>query len=120
MNVTVDEDCSFTSGTWTGACSGNSLDDAWELDIDHVVPPANAWRSGGSDRRVTVPKTRAGMLSRYVTFRPRPLSNDPETRQLRHGRRLPSPGLGLNRDVGRKLLNNWYSNGGKFVERFHH
>lgn len=46
--VQVDEDCSFTAGEWVGPYTGATLTDSSDVDIDHVVPLANAWRSGAS------------------------------------------------------------------------
>lgn len=44
--VEIDEDCSFTAGEWVGPYSGVTLTDSSDVDIDHIVPLANAWRSG--------------------------------------------------------------------------
>ena len=44
--VEVDEECSFTSGKWLDPYTGDTLTDPADVDIDHVVPLANAWRSG--------------------------------------------------------------------------
>ena len=49
QNVRIDEDCSFVSGSWTGPYTGAKLTDSSDVDIDHVVPLANAWRSGASE-----------------------------------------------------------------------
>jgi hypothetical protein len=38
--------CKITSGTWLSPYDGMSYTDPQQLDIDHVVPLANAWRSG--------------------------------------------------------------------------
>jgi hypothetical protein len=46
--VQIDEDCSITAGTWLDPYTGQTLTDSSEVDIDHVVPLANAWRSGAS------------------------------------------------------------------------
>jgi hypothetical protein len=46
--VTVDEDCAITGGTWVSAYDGETFDDSSHLDIDHVVPLANAWRTGAA------------------------------------------------------------------------
>jgi hypothetical protein len=46
--VEIDEDCSITAGTWLDPYTGQTLTDSSEVDIDHVVPLANAWRSGAS------------------------------------------------------------------------
>lgn len=45
-DATVNEDCSFTSGQWPDPYTGETFIDSSDLDIDHVVPLANAWRSG--------------------------------------------------------------------------
>jgi hypothetical protein len=44
--VEIDGDCSITSGTWLDPYAVQSLTDSSEVDIDYVVPVANAWRSG--------------------------------------------------------------------------
>lgn len=44
--VQQDDQCRATSGTWRSAYDGKSFTVANQLDIDHVVPLANAWRSG--------------------------------------------------------------------------
>ena len=46
--VRVDEDCSFIAGEWIGPYTGQTFIDTEDVDIDHVVPLANAWRSGAS------------------------------------------------------------------------
>jgi Excalibur calcium-binding domain len=46
--VEIDNDCSITAGTWLDPYTGRKLTDSSEVDIDHVVPLANAWRSGAS------------------------------------------------------------------------
>jgi hypothetical protein len=46
--VEVDEECSFTSGAWLDPYTGRTLTGPGEVDIDHVVPLANAWRSGAA------------------------------------------------------------------------
>jgi hypothetical protein len=45
-DVQVDEGCKATSGTWTSAYDGVVVTKASELDIDHTVALAEAWRSG--------------------------------------------------------------------------
>ncbi|HJQ28933.1 MAG TPA: DUF1524 domain-containing protein [Rubrobacter sp.] len=46
--VEIDDDCSITAGVWVDPYTGKSLTNSSEVDIDHVVPLANAWRSGAS------------------------------------------------------------------------
>ena len=47
--VEVDEGCSITAGGWLDPYTGTTLKDSEDVDIDHIVPLANAWRSGASD-----------------------------------------------------------------------
>ena len=47
-NVNVGEGCDVTSGEWLDPYTGRTYTDPAEIDIDHVVPLANAWRSGAS------------------------------------------------------------------------
>ena len=42
----VGEGCRLTGGTWFSAYDGRSFSDPGALDIDHVVPLAEAWDSG--------------------------------------------------------------------------
>jgi hypothetical protein len=44
--VEIDSECAITSGRWIDPYTGRTLTDSSEVDIDHVVPLANAWRSG--------------------------------------------------------------------------
>ncbi|MEV7007761.1 HNH endonuclease family protein [Streptosporangium sp. NPDC051022] len=48
-NVQQDDDCKAVSGTWKSLYDGKSLSSASQVDIDHIVPLANAWRSGAGD-----------------------------------------------------------------------
>ena len=41
------EECRVETGEWFGAYTGESFTDPADLDIDHMVPLANAHRSGG-------------------------------------------------------------------------
>ena len=41
-----DNECRVLSGSWTGPYTGQAVNDPTELDIDHMVPLANAHRSG--------------------------------------------------------------------------
>ncbi|KAL8290101.1 hypothetical protein RQP46_003040 [Phenoliferia psychrophenolica] len=55
QNVRVDSECRATSGTWYDEYTGNTYPLASDVDIDHMVPLSNAWRSGArywtSDQR---------------------------------------------------------------------
>ncbi|HEX8745153.1 MAG TPA: HNH endonuclease family protein [Thermoleophilaceae bacterium] len=56
-DVKTGANCRITSGTWFSYYDGLTLTSATQVDIDHVVPLANAWRSGAknwtTDRRRT-------------------------------------------------------------------
>jgi hypothetical protein len=45
-DVKQDKDCKAVSGTWNSAYDGVVIKDAGEVDIDHTIPLAEAWRSG--------------------------------------------------------------------------
>ncbi|MET9964229.1 HNH endonuclease family protein [Streptomyces sp. NPDC006326] len=47
-NVVVDSSCASVSGSWYSEYDGATWTAAADLDIDHVVPLAEAWRSGAS------------------------------------------------------------------------
>ncbi|MFE0702057.1 HNH endonuclease family protein [Streptomyces sp. NPDC058872] len=47
-NVQRDTECRAVSGTWTSVYDDLRFKDAADLDIDHTVPLANAWRSGAN------------------------------------------------------------------------
>ncbi|MGW4382269.1 HNH endonuclease family protein [Kitasatospora sp. NPDC004531] len=47
-NVVTDANCAATSGTWVSAYDGVTITAASGLDIDHIVPLAEAWDSGAS------------------------------------------------------------------------
>ncbi len=47
-DVQIDAECSITAGTWLDPYTRQRLTVSSEVDIDHVVPLANAWRSGAS------------------------------------------------------------------------
>ncbi|WP_248965767.1 HNH endonuclease family protein [Sphaerisporangium perillae] len=45
-DVLRDSQCRAVTGTWHSQYDGKKLTSASQVDIDHVVPLANAWRSG--------------------------------------------------------------------------
>jgi hypothetical protein len=45
-NVVTDSSCAATSGTWVSPYDGATWHAASDVDIDHMVPLAEAWRSG--------------------------------------------------------------------------
>ncbi|PZT74896.1 MULTISPECIES: HNH endonuclease family protein [unclassified Streptomyces] len=47
-NVTQSSSCAATSGTWYSPYDGATWTAASDLDIDHMVPLAEAWRSGAA------------------------------------------------------------------------
>ncbi|MGW2400355.1 HNH endonuclease family protein [Kitasatospora sp. NPDC001664] len=47
--VTQDELCRAGTGVWLSPYDGKVLTAAAQVDIDHVVPLANAWRSGADE-----------------------------------------------------------------------
>ncbi|QFG27586.1 HNH endonuclease [Actinomadura sp. WMMB 499] len=48
QNVTVGSDCYPTSGSWYSPYDGATWTRASDIDIDHMVALAEAWRSGAS------------------------------------------------------------------------
>lgn len=48
VNVKRDAKCKAVSGTWTSPYDGVQITEATKVDIDHVVPLAEAWRSGAA------------------------------------------------------------------------
>ena len=46
--VKVGDGCDVESGEWFDPYTGRAYNDPAEIDIDHVVPLAEAWRSGAS------------------------------------------------------------------------
>ncbi|MEV0264824.1 HNH endonuclease family protein [Streptomyces sp. NPDC050617] len=46
--VEQDAKCAAVKGTWKSAYDGATWTDASDLDIDHIVPLAQAWRSGAN------------------------------------------------------------------------
>ncbi len=47
-DVQTGEGCKVTSGSWYDPYTTQTFTDPQDIDIDHVVPLANAWRSGAS------------------------------------------------------------------------
>ncbi|MFS8098289.1 HNH endonuclease family protein [Lentzea alba] len=47
-NVVTDSSCAATSGRWFSPYDGATWTAASDVDIDHIVPLAEAWRSGAS------------------------------------------------------------------------
>ncbi|ALG15703.1 hypothetical protein AOZ06_51925 [Kibdelosporangium phytohabitans] len=45
-NVVVDTSCAATSGKWFSPYDGATWSAAADVDIDHVVPLSNAWKTG--------------------------------------------------------------------------
>ncbi|HWL98380.1 MAG TPA: DUF1524 domain-containing protein, partial [Nocardioidaceae bacterium] len=46
--VEVGDDCAATSGSWTSPYDGDTWTQTSDVDIDHMVPLAAAWRSGAA------------------------------------------------------------------------
>ncbi|MDG4768530.1 HNH endonuclease family protein [Solwaraspora sp. WMMD406] len=59
--------CNVVGGQWLSAFDGRSFTDPGDLDVDHIVPLANAWRSGADE---------------WDTERRREFANDLERPQL--------------------------------------
>lgn len=47
-NVVTDSSCYPTSGSWYSPFDGATWSLASDVDIDHIIPLANAWRTGAS------------------------------------------------------------------------
>lgn len=47
--VQVSGDCKISAGHWTSPYDGKTYTDPQKLQIDHLVPLANAWRSGAKN-----------------------------------------------------------------------
>jgi hypothetical protein len=47
--VSVTADCRITQGTWFSVYDGETYTDPQNVDIDHMVPLANAWRTGAKE-----------------------------------------------------------------------
>ncbi|HWM02666.1 MAG TPA: HNH endonuclease family protein [Actinophytocola sp.] len=47
-NVVTDSSCAAVSGSWYSPYDGATWSAASDVDIDHMIPLANAWRTGAS------------------------------------------------------------------------
>ena len=74
--VTTGLGCRITSGRWRSVYDAKVIRSASKLDIDHIVPLAEAWRSGAS----------TWTKQRRVRF-----ANDLTDPQLIRGQRLLQP-----------------------------
>ncbi|MER5882447.1 HNH endonuclease family protein [Streptomyces sp. NPDC001941] len=63
-NVQQDSSCAAVSGSWYSEYDGATWTAASDLDIDHVVPLAQAWRSGASSWTTAQRQSFANDLSR--------------------------------------------------------
>lgn len=63
-NVTQDAQCRAVSGTWKSLYDGAEITDAAKLDIDHMVPLAEGWRSGAAGWDAAKRKAFANDLTR--------------------------------------------------------
>jgi hypothetical protein len=63
-NVVVNSSCAATSGSWYSPYDGATWTAASDLDIDHVVPLAEAWRSGASSWTTSKRQSFANGLTR--------------------------------------------------------
>lgn len=77
IRVRVGGECRIIGGTWREPYGGTTTHDPHSLDIDHLVPLANAWRSGAK---------------RWTTKRRETYANDPRV--------LLAVDAGLNRSKG--------------------
>jgi hypothetical protein len=62
--VHATSDCRITSGGWTSPYDGKRYSDPQKLQIDHVVPLANAWKSGAKNWTTAKRQEFANDLSR--------------------------------------------------------
>jgi hypothetical protein len=53
VGVKMSSTCTNLTGTWTDPYSARVFDSASDIDIDHIVPLANAWRSGAASWTTT-------------------------------------------------------------------
>jgi hypothetical protein len=85
-DVTRDAQCRAVSGTWHSLYDDRTLTAASQVDIDHMVPLANAWRSGADG---------------WTTDRRRQFANDLEHSQL------IAVSAGSNRSKGDQSPDQW-------------
>ncbi|MGC4750531.1 GmrSD restriction endonuclease domain-containing protein [Micromonospora sp. DT201] len=64
VSVVVDSSCAATSGRWYSPYDGATWSAASDVDIDHVVPLAEAWRSGANSWTTSRRQSFANDLSR--------------------------------------------------------
>ncbi|MEO3973234.1 HNH endonuclease family protein [Streptomyces sp. CAU 1734] len=64
VNVVQNSSCAATSGSWYSAYEGATWTAASDVDIDHVIPLAEAWRSGANSWTTATRKTFANDLAR--------------------------------------------------------
>ncbi|MBG0825974.1 HNH endonuclease [Planomonospora sp. ID91781] len=64
QNVQRDAACRAVAGTWHSAYDGRTLSAASQVDVDHVVPLAEGWRSGADAWSDTERKAFANDLTR--------------------------------------------------------
>ncbi|MFP3991115.1 HNH endonuclease family protein, partial [Streptomyces sp. E11-3] len=64
QNVVQADNCSAVSGRWYSAFDGATWYAASDVDIDHIVPLAEAWRSGASKWTTSKRKQFANDLTR--------------------------------------------------------
>jgi Protein of unknown function (DUF1524) len=48
LGVVVGDGCKISAGTWVSPFDGRPVANPQDLDVDHMVPLANAWRTGAS------------------------------------------------------------------------
>lgn len=63
-DVVVNSSCAATSGRWYSPYDGRTWTAASDVDIDHVVPLAEAWRSGASSWSTSTRRGFANDLTR--------------------------------------------------------
>ena len=49
QSVRAGDGCKITIGSWLSPYDGRSASDPQDLDIDHLIPLANAWRTGAKE-----------------------------------------------------------------------